>query len=774
MPYTIVIVESPAKCGKIEKFLGPGYKCVASFGHIQQLNGLASINVDDNFKPTFTQVDSKRQQISKMRKLIVGADDVMLAADDDREGEAIAWHICQVFDLPVETTKRIIFHEVTESALKRAVSEPITVNMNVVHAQQARQVLDLLVGYKISPVLWQKISQKTKNGLSAGRCQTPALRIIYDNKQDIDASPGRKVYNTTGYFTSKNLSFTLNYNHDDEDKMGGFLESSVNHDHIYNCGPMRSTTKQPPIPYTTSGLQQAASNELRISPKDTMSTCQKLYEGGYITYMRTDSKTYCIEFIKKAATHIKKSYGEEYPHAEIERLAERGENKTKKTKKKKKKEEEANTQEAHEAIRPTDISCEEVSNDMTPKEAKMYKLIRRNTLESCMAPATYSAVTGIITSPESHEYRYSTEQVVFPGWKAVAGYEKVNEDFTYLQTLRKNAIIEYKKITSKVSMKDLKTHYTEAKLVQLLEQNGIGRPSTFSSLVDKIQERNYVKKDNVKGKTLKCVDFELMEEELSEIETQREFGNERNKLVITPLGVLVVEFLIKHFDKLFQYQYTKSMEDTLDAISKGNKVWHELCNDCLHEIDTLSEGLLEDRQVIRIDEHNTYMIGRYGPVIKHTKNDKTTFKNVREDVDIDKLRNGGYELSELLMAKKSPGRTLGEHKGKPVVLKNGRFGKYIECGEVKKTIKTDKEDDDITIEDAVELLSQSPSFVRTVNDTTSVRTSKHGDYIFHKKPGWKKPQFLKLAGFIKDHGVDSYKTCDLNVLIKWLEETYKI
>ena len=551
MTYTVVIVESPAKCGKIEKFLGPGYKCVASFGHIQQLNGLGSINIDNNFEPTFTECDSKKQQISKMRKLIVGADDVMLAADDDREGEAIAWHICQVFKLPVATTKRIIFHEVTESALKRAVSEAITVNMDVVHAQQARQVLDLLVGYKISPVLWQKISQKTKSGLSAGRCQTPALRLIYDNKRDIDASPGRKVYNTTGYFTSKNLPFTLNHNHDNEENMGEFLESTVNHDHVYKCGPVRSTTKQPPSPYTTSGLQQASSNELRISPKETMKACQKLYEGGYITYMRTDSMTYSIEFIKKASEHIKKSYGEEYPHAEIERLAERGEKKKKKSKKtKKKKEEEPAAQEAHEAIRPTNILCEEVSPDMTPKEAKMYKLIRRNTLESCMAAATYSAVTGIISAPDDYEYRYSTEQVVFPGWKAVAGYEKVNEEFAYLQTLRKNAVIEYKKMISKVSMKDLKTHYTEAKLVQLLEQNGIGRPSTFSSLVDKIQERNYVKKDNVKGKTLKCVDFELVEEELSEIENNREFGNERNKLVITPLGVSGSRVLDKTFRQI--------------------------------------------------------------------------------------------------------------------------------------------------------------------------------------------------------------------------------
>jgi DNA topoisomerase-1 len=364
---------------------------------------------------------------------------------------------------------------------------------------------------------------------------------------------------------------------------------------------------------------------------------------------------------------------------------------------------------------------------------------------------------------------------VFPGWKVVAGYEKVNNDFAYLQAPRKKATVEYKKVVSKVSMKDLKTHYTEAKLVQLLEQNGIGRPSTFSSLVDKIQERNYVKKDNVKGKTLKCVDFELVDDELSEIEDTREFGNERNKLVITPLGVLVVEFLIENFDKLFEYQYTKSMEDTLDAIAKGNKVWHELCGECLHEIDALSEGLLEDRQVIQIDAHNTYMIGKYGPVIKHTKNDKTTFKTVREDVDIDRLRNGGYELNELVVPKKSPGRTLGKYKGKDVILKNGKFGRYVECGEVKKTLKTDKENsDDITLEDAIEVLSQNPTFVRTVDDATSVRTGKYGDYVFHKKPGWKKPRFLKLDGFIKEHGAGSYKTCELSVLSKWLVETYKI
>ena len=212
MTYTVVIVESPAKCQKIEKFLGPGYKCIASYGHIRELNGLNSINISNNFKPSFNIIDSKKNQISKMRKMIQGAKEVMLAADDDREGEAIAWHICETFELPVETTKRIIFHEITETALKKAVKDATVLNMNIIHAQQARQILDLIVGFKLSPILWQKISYKTKKSLSAGRCQTPALRLIYDNQKEIDVSPGRKVYNTTGYFTSKNLGFTLNFN----------------------------------------------------------------------------------------------------------------------------------------------------------------------------------------------------------------------------------------------------------------------------------------------------------------------------------------------------------------------------------------------------------------------------------------------------------------------------------------------------------------------------------------------------------------------------------
>ena len=815
MSYTLLIVESPAKCSKIENYLGSGYKCVASFGHLRELNSLESIDIKNNFKPTFVESEGKLKQISKIRTLITKSSEVLLASDDDREGEAIAWHICQIFGLPVKTTKRIIFHEITENALKNAVKNPTLINMDVVNAQIARQILDILVGYKLSPLLWKNIAKNTKNGLSAGRCQTPALRIVYDNQKEIDSSPGSKVYNTVGYFTSKNLPFALNFNHEGEEAMTAFLEDSVNHDHIYTCGKPRNTIKQPPVPFTTSGIQQMASNEMHISPKETMQICQKLYEAGHITYMRTDSTAYSEDFIKLTSTFITSEYGKEYVNEKIEDLsltahavANEDETKSKKTKSKKEKEKEdkkTQTQEAHEAIRPTNIKLKTLnsSDEFTSKEIKMYLLIRRNTLESCMAPATYKGITAIVSSPVKEiEYRFPTEQVIFPGWKIVDGYDKLNNDYAYLQTLKPENKIEYKKITSKVTMKNIKSHYTEARLVQLLEQHGIGRPSTFSSLIDKIQERGYVKKDNVKGVTINCVDFELEGEELSEIKTTREFGNEKNKLVLQPLGMLVLEFLLKHFDSLFDYTYTKNMEDTLDLIAKGEKIWNELCHECLNQIEELSAKILPKTKTsgadddeeelageIRIDNEHTYMIAKYGPVIKCTikdtssRKDIISFKKLKPDIkiDINKLKNGEYKLSELVCENKLTGKMLGLYKDHEVILKNGKFGLYVEWGELKKSIKIEsmklgKTEDEITLDDILSLLENNndnkgdliqSSIVRVINDNLSIRSGKFGDYIFYKKSTMKQPKFLKLAGFD-----GNYKDGDLSILKKWIKEKY--
>lgn len=806
MSYTLLIVESPAKCSKIENYLGAGYKCVASFGHLRELNSLESIDIKNNFKPTFVESEGKLKQISKIRSLITKASEVLLASDDDREGEAIAWHITQIFGLPVKTTKRIIFHEITESALKNAVKNPTFINMDVVNAQIARQILDILVGYKLSPLLWKNIAKNTKTGLSAGRCQTPALRIVYDNQKEIDASPGSKVYNTVGYFTNKNLPFSLNFNHEGEESITTFLEESVNHDHIYTCGKPRNTTKQPPMPFTTSGIQQMASNEMHISPKETMQICQKLYEAGHITYMRTDSMTYSEDFINLACIFITSEYGKEYVNENIENLSLRGNA----DKKKEKVKDDNKAQEAHEAIRPTNIKLKTLNtdDDFTSKELKMYLLIRRNTLESCMAPATYKGITAIVSSPVKEiEYRFPTEQVIFPGWKIVDGYEKINNDYAYLQTLKPENKIEYKKITSKVTMKNIKSHYTEARLVQLLEQHGIGRPSTFSSLIDKIQERGYVKKDNVKGVTIKCIDFELEGEELSEIETTREFGNEKNKLVLQPLGMLVLEFLLKHFDPLFDYAYTKNMEDTLDLIAKGDKIWNELCKECLYQIEELSAKIMPktnnidasaaESGEIRIDNEHTYMIAKYGPVIKCTikdplsRKDIISFKKLKPDIkiDINKLKNGEYKLRELVCENKLTGKMLGLYKDHEVILKNGKFGLYVEWGELKKSIKMesmkfDKPIDEITLEDILSLLENNTdtsgliqssggliqsSIVRVINDSLSIRSGKFGDYIFYKKSTMKQPKFLKLAGF-----EGNYKDGDLSVLKKWMKENYGV
>ena len=747
----LVIVESPAKCKKIESYLGPGYKCIASFGHIREIaNGLKSIDVKNNYDVVFKTIAKKGKYIKPLREAIKKATEVVLATDDDREGEAIAWHICKTFNLPIKSTKRIIFHEITKPAIKNAISNPIRINMNTVNAQLARQVLDLLVGFTISPILWKHISRNTQGSLSAGRCQTPALRLVYEQQKLINESPGRKVYDTIGIFTKKNLKFVLAHNYDDEDKMAAFLEESANFSHKYSVSKPRITTKNPPIPFTTSTLQQKASNEYNFSPKQTMKLAQTLYENGHITYMRTDSTKYSKEFVDKTKKYINTEYGTDYISKNIGRLVNSGSNE-KKTKKKK----DNNAQEAHEAIRPTkiDVNTLSVSGKITSREVKLYNLIWRNTVESCMSPAKYYSITSKISAPEEHFYKYSSEQVIFPGWKIVGGYEKENNEYKYLLKLKPDTVLDYTEIYSKITLKDLKKNFTEAKLVQMLEKKGIGRPSTFSSLISKIQDRGYVKKQNVEGKKIKCIDFRLIGEELDEIETERVFGNEKNKLVVQPTGIIVYEFLEKHFDALFNYDYTKHMEDDLDKISKGERVWHTLCDECNTQIKESSKEIKDSRETYKLDKHHVYMIGRYGPVIKCEKDGETTFKNVKKDLDIEKLKNGEYKLKDVLDTTKKSGnkKCLGEFKGNEVYLMNGKYGAYINCNGKNSSISHIKKDkDDITLKDVLDVLNgkkqQNSSVLKVITSDISVRKGKYGPYVFYKTNKMKKPRFIPMKG----------------------------
>jgi DNA topoisomerase-1 len=767
----LVIVESPAKCKKIEGFLGPGYKCIASFGHIRDLaNGLQGIDIKNNFKPSYRMLPGKSRYIKPLRAAIKKADEVILATDDDREGEAIAWHLCDAFNLSVTTTKRIIFHEITKSAVKKAINNPTTVDMNKVNAQQARQILDCLVGFTISPILWANISRKS--GLSAGRCQTPALRLIHDNQQDINNAPGRVAYDTTGYFTDKNLEFKLNYHHENE--MDGFLKKSVEWEHVYTCSKPVAKKKQPPLPFTTSTLQQKASNILHFSPKRTMTTAQKLYEQGYITYMRTDSRTYSKEFISTAKKFIEDKWSEDYVNDNIYDLSQRNTAKkaTKKTSKKAKAKTDDNAQEAHEAIRPTKIIKTTLPTDAGQK--RLYELIWSNTVESCMSPAEYNLLSAKITAPEKHSYKFSTELITFPGWLTVRGYEKENVIYDFLGQSPQNTIIPYKKITSKMTLKDLKTHYTEARLVQQMEKVGIGRPSTFSSLVSKIQDRGYVKKGDVKGKQLECVDFMLEGKELSEEESIRKFGEEKNKLIIEPTGIMVIEFLIKQFDPLFVYPYTKNMEDTLDEIAKGAKLWQSLCQSCYDEMRELASKIQKNnKELIQIDDNHIYMIAKYGPVVKYEKDGETVFKSAKKDLDMDKLKNGKYTLEEILAPKPSfTGKRLGSYKNEDVLLKKGKYGLYIVCGDNKYSLKgIRKNENNIKLEDILDILmgnkSSNPNVLAILNENFSVRKGKYGPYIFYKTSFMKKPRFLNLKG--KD-----WKSMQKGELVEWCQETYGV
>ena len=766
---TLVIVESPAKCKKIEEYLGPGYKCMASYGHLRELNTLKNIQITDaTFTPQFTIIDNaiKKKHIEVLRKEIAHSREVILATDDDREGEAIAWHICMLFKLNPESTKRIIFHEITKTAIEQSMRNPSTINMNIVYAQQARQMIDLFVGFHISPLLWKYIAYNSKNALSAGRCQTPALRLLYDNEKEIRTNPGTKVYKITGYFTNQCIPFELNQDiptasttstPPQEEPVLDFLEYSANNanNHIYSRTNPERTFKLPPGPFTTSRLQQVSSNELHVSPKETMKICQKLYEAGYITYMRTDSNKYSGEFIETAKEYILQKYDEKYLNPNINMHLLREDNTptlttattTTNTKSQSKKSKQSNAKSntkanaksktnetiggAHEAIRPTNIKMQQIDSDkFSPREKKMYKLIWRNTLQSCMSDAEYNTFTAKIQihqgattnsqntqAPHTYHYKYHTEQLVFAGWKiADPGFSPTQpsqseKHYIYLLHLPINTPVLYKKITATLTIKNQKQHYTEAKLIQLLEEKGIGRPSTFSMLIDKIQEKEYAVKQDVKGQSLLCKDYEIEYDDrtkspsdIYEIETSREIGNEKSKLVIQPLGMIVLDFLENHFLSLFDYDFTGRMENDLDKVAKGEKDYNEVCKECLDLIKELVDmgsqqqkddlidssetsttspskpkAIVKPRKIeYKIDDNHYYIIAKNGPVIKCVQSatpplqtqellstrdtskrgrkpkpkEDITFLSIRKDIqlDIEKLKRGEYKLTDLVDA----------------------------------------------------------------------------------------------------------------------------
>jgi DNA topoisomerase-1 len=862
----LVIVESPAKTKKIESFLGQDYKCIASYGHLRELKILSNIS-QENIEPVYSIIDEpkKKAHIEFLYREIKSAGEVILATDDDREGEAIAWHICILFDLPVSSTKRIVFNEITERSILDAVKNPRTINMNMVNSQKARQVLDLSVGFQISPLLWKYISRNlskksNENALSAGRCQTPALLLIYDRQKEIDSVKNKKVYNTQGYFTSLNIPFELNKNFENREDVIRFLEESKNFSHIYTFTQPTKIYKKPPEPLITSSIQQLASNHLHFSPKLTMKLCQQLYEEGYITYMRTDNKKYCNEFICTVKSFIEKTYEDKYINPNLYELQTKTNTDTG-TKTETKTDTKTNvlTQEAHEAIRPTSITLSEYpeTQEKVSQIGRLYKLIWETTMESCMAPAEGYSITASINAPSWGrnmqplekkdvnakvitsnwcemedpllvKYIYNSQIINFLGWQVIKNREKKLEkeekNYVFLLQLKQNSILPFKKIISTMKITDIKQHYSEAKLVSLLEEKGIGRPSTFSMLVDKIQERKYVKKEDVKGKEIECIDFELENSNITQKITTREFGNEKNKLIIQPLGIIVCDFLKKHFQELFDYEYTKNMENELDKICNGEKEWKQLCIDCNKQIMVLSETLKEEKKFeIKIDDNHFYVVTKNGPALKciqqkepndfslSNQTEKITYKSVKSNLDLEKLKRGEYKLCDIV---DNTTKQMGIYKNECVFLKKGKYGLYISWGPNNISLSAfgNRPIDNITYEEILPFLEniqntqntqntqyenetkvigvQEPSggpisgkIIREINKYMSIRNSKYGDYIYYKTDKMKKPKFFKLDGFVthKDatktttsYQETDYKVCNIDTLKDWIKDKYNI
>lgn len=771
----LIIVESPSKCPKIEHFLGEEYCCIASKGHIRTVDGLKSIDTKNGFEPKFSIIDEKKDHVEAMKKIVskFSKNNIILASDDDREGEAIAWHICQLFDLPVETTRRIIFHEVTKQALIDAVKNPTIINMNLVQAQHARQVLDIIVGYKISPYLWKYLYNNKSNSLSAGRCQTPALRLVYDNEKERETSAIETKYKVQGVFFTKAIQFDLNNEFDDNVKVLEFMEKTKDHKHMIKIGDERPSTKTPPKPFHTSRLLQVASNVLHMSPKTTMETCQKLYQNGYITYMRTESSQYSTVFLEQQAKkYILKEFSSPDYLGNLDVISLK------------------DSTNPHEAIRVTQIEIRAITSTDDTKMASLYKLIWKNTVESCMSDAKYKNRQIKITAPMSYEYSHTIEIPIFLGWKILSEKhaDTTQEQSTgsglvaYFQSiLDAKAPCPYQKITSAVVVRNKHQHYTEASLINKLEDLGIGRPSTFATIVETIQDRGYVKQIDIEGQKVQCKEYLLEGGKIKEIIQERIFGNEKKKLVIQSVGIVTIEFLIQYYHELFSYEYTKTMEEQLDIVSSGKSIeWSTICKTCYDEIKRLSAPIKDiKKQSYEIEAGYEYIFEKYGPAIKHTSEDGTIEylpAKKDKDIDLEKLKNKEYSLDQLIEIKSA---CLGKYNGSDIHIKTGRYGPYVEwttdAGEKRESIKTiEKPLEDITLEDITSFLDEksdtkTKSCLRVLNDSLSIRKGKFGAYVYYQRPDMKKPQFLNIKKF--NHG---FLTCEANTLIDWLCDTYKL
>ncbi len=758
----LVIVESPAKAKTIEKYLGNDFHVLSSVGHIRAIakktkDGTPPIDIQHGFKTTYEIDPEKKKVIAELKKAVksVGTANVWLATDEDREGEAIAWHLCEVLKLDPKTTKRITFHEITKSAIEEAIKHPRTVDMKLVEAQQARQILDRIVGFELSPVVWQKVP----GGKSAGRVQSPAVRLLVEREHEIDAFSGSSQFKVTAIFAAgkQELKAELKQRFDSEDAARAFLESLASATFTVTDISTSPSSRNPAAPFTTSTLQQEANSKLGMGSRATMASAQKLYQEGRITYMRTDSVNLSSQAIAASADYIKRLYGIEYSHV------------------RKFKTKSAGAQEAHEAIRPTDITRESVSG--SDYDQRLYDLIRRRTLASQMAPAKLENTTITISINDREEQNNSSKTndklifeakgqvVLFDGFLRVYGSGK---DDTILPTVKSGDQLQRHSVEARQVFARPPARYTEGTLVKKLEELGIGRPSTYATIMNTIQTRGYAEKGDSEGTPRDVVLLQLIDNKVEREIVQEKTGSNKGKLVPTPAGELISGFLTDHFDRVVDYGFTADVEKDFDDIAGDRLARNTMLEKFYAPFHTLIEqsGNIDRRTVganreVGIDPKSGKPIiarfGRFGPMLQlgssDDKADKPQFAPLPKGTKIETVT-----LEQALHAFELP-RLVGQTEdGQDIKSNVGRFGPYIQIGKLYVSLK-DIDPREVTQGQARELYAaklkaEAEKNIADFGDGIKVLNGRFGPYVTDGSKNAKIPKDTDPKDITRDQAVE--------------------
>ena len=730
----LVIVESPAKAKTIERFLGENYVVKSSFGHIRDLEKKdLGIDIEHNFQPKYEISPDKKAIVKELKQLAKEAKTVWLASDEDREGEAIAWHLFEVLGLKKENTKRIVFHEITKDAILHAINNPRDIDKNLVDAQQARRVLDRLVGFEVSPVLWKKV----KPSLSAGRVQSVAVKLIVEREREINHFVEQKYYKVTGTFETKDASgkAELSERFSTQEETVNFLEHCKKATFSVSDVETKPSSRKPAPPFTTSTLQQEASRKLGFSVSQTMAVAQKLYEQGHITYMRTDSVNLSQLAIGAAKAVICNTLGEKYSKPR---------NFATKTK---------GAQEAHEAIRPTYMDKETISGDKN--EQQLYSLIRKRTLASQMAEAELEKTTiTIAISGEKYTFEAVGEVIIFDGFLKVYmesfDDEKEDDEAALLPAIHKGDQLQRSLIQALEQYTTHPPRYTEASLVKKMEALGIGRPSTYAPTITTIQNRGYILRESRDGAERQLDQIDLKGQDIKVKKINRMFGAEKKKLFPSDIGMVVTDFLSNYFMNIMDYNFTANAEDALDHIAEGEVEWQSMIGTFYQPFHanvekTLKEserntGARELGKDPQTGETVVVRIGRFGPMAQIGEGESVRYAGLLKGQLMETIT-----LEEALDLFKFP-RQLGEFEEKPVSIGIGRFGPYIKHNQLFVSLKKGIDDPGtITLETAIERINEKREIeknrkIQEFENGVQILNGRFGPYITFNKVNYKIPK----------------------------------